>query len=317
MARWILVAAFALLAAAVLPARAAWPERPISLIVGFAPGGGTDIAARTVARFLEPRLGQPVVVVNRPGAAGELGYTATARAAPDGYTFGMTNTPNLVTLPIERRTHYRFSDLAMVANLVDDPGGLWVRADSPFRTVRDVVKYARANPERLSWGITGRGSYLDFSRRDLERLTGTRITAVAYPGSAAIFQGLLNGSLMVGAPSMAEGAALARQGQIRALGQMGAQRWAGAPEVPTFREQGFDIIGGSMRGIAAPAGTPPEIIRRMAAMLREVAEDPEFRRQAEAQALPLRYLGPEEITAVLLAMRETYLKVWRERPWVD
>ncbi len=313
------LAAAALLAALALaaPARAAWPERLLTLVVGFAPGGGTDIMARTVARFLEPRLGQPVVVVNRPGAQGAIGYAAVARAAPDGCTIGTTNTPNLVSLPIERRAGYEFSELAMVANLVDDPGALWVRPDSPIRGVRDLVESAPARPpESLSWGGTGRGTYTDFTRLDLEREVGIRLVFVAYPGSALIQQALLEGSLTVGVFSLSEGAAVLRQGTLRPIGLMAAARSAVAPEVPTFREQGFEVAGGSMRGIAAPAGTPREIVRRLAAAVREVLDDPEFRRAAEAQALPLRYLGPEEMTAELTAMQAQYRRLWQERPWI-
>lgn len=317
MARWIVAAALAALALAAAPARAAWPERPVTLVVGFAPGGGTDIMARTVARFMEPRLGQPVVVVNRPGAQGAIGYAAVARAAPDGHTIGTTNTPNLVTMPIERRAGYELSDLAPIANVVDDPGALWVRPESPIRSLRDLVEAARARPEGLSWGGTGRGTYTDFTRLDLERQAGIRLTFVAYPGSALIQQGLLNGSLTVGVFSLSEGQAALRQGTLRPIGVMAPARSATAPEVPTFREQGFDVAGGSMRGLAAPAGTPREIIARLAAVVREVMDDPEFRKAAEQQALPLRYLGPEELARELLAMQAHYRRFWQEKPWIE
>jgi tripartite-type tricarboxylate transporter receptor subunit TctC len=300
----VLGLALALVAA---PVRAEYPDRPITLIVGFAAGGGTDVAARAIGRFMERRLGQPVVVVNRPGAAGGIGYAATARAVPDGYTIGMINTPNVVSLPIERNIGYRFEELQAVANLVDDAGALWVKNDSPIRNLTDLVALARQRPEQLGWGSTGRGTYTDFTRLAFESRSGTQFTLVAYGGTQPIIQGLLAGDLAVGVFTMTEGAG--------ALGQMAEQRWEGAPEVPTFREQGFDVVGGSMRGFAVPAATPRSIVLRLAETVRAVMEDPEFRQAARQQYLPLRYLGPDEHQQLLLNMQDQYRKIWAERPW--
>jgi tripartite-type tricarboxylate transporter receptor subunit TctC len=313
MPRWLI--ALALFAAA-LPARAEYPERPITLIVGFAAGGGTDIAARTVGRFMERRLGQPVIIVNRPGAAGGIGYAATARAAPDGYTIGTINTPNVVSLPIERSIGYRFEELQAVANIVDDPGALWVRAASPIRTVADLLALARSRPpESLGWGSTGRGTYTDFTRLALEKLTNTQFTLIAYGGTQPIIAGLLAQDLAVGVFSLSEGSGAEAQGLVRPIGLMAEARAATAPNVPTFREQGFDVVGGSMRGVAAPAGVPRAIVEKLAATIRDVMADPEFQAAARQQYLPLRYLGPDEHQALLLRMQDEYRRVWAERPW--
>ena len=150
-------------AAAALPrlAHAAdeWrPDRPITMIVAFAAGGGTDTAARTLARFMERDLGQSVVVVNRAGAGGEIGMGELARAKPDGYTVGFINTPTVVTIPIERQASFRFEYFAFIANIVDDPGGVWVLTDSPIASITALVEEVRRRPGEFSYVFSGYGS---------------------------------------------------------------------------------------------------------------------------------------------------------------
>ncbi|MBW8269974.1 tripartite tricarboxylate transporter substrate binding protein [Caldovatus aquaticus] len=302
------------------PARAQaqpWrPERPMTMIVAYPAGGGTDVAARTLARFLERDLGQPIAVINRPGAGGEIGFTELARARADGLTLGFINTPTIVTIPIERpQARFRLEDFAPVANVVDDPGSFFVTADSPIRSLADLVAYARANPERVSVGTSGIGSDDHLAMLAFQRLTGVRLTHVPFAGSAPVKNAVLSRSITVAAMNIAEGLADMRQGQLRSLGQMGERRWSEAPEVPTFREQGFDLIEGSMRGLAAPAGVPREALERLAAAARAALQDPEFLRLARAQALPLRYLGPDDYRKELMALREHYQRLWNQHPW--
>ncbi|WP_372618051.1 Bug family tripartite tricarboxylate transporter substrate binding protein [Falsiroseomonas sp.] len=299
------------------PARAAWPERPITMIVAFPPGGGTDVAARTLARFLERELGQSVVVLNRGGAGGEIGWAELARARPDGYTVGFINTPNLLTIPIERRARYKLEDFAPIANIVDDPGGFFVPNDSRFRTLADLVAYARANPGDVTYGTTGIGSDDHLATLAFQRLAGVELTHVPFSGAAQVRSAILGKQIDVAAMNMGEGLADMRQGQLRPLGQMAEARWDQAADVPTFREQGFDVVQGSMRGLAAPAGVPAETRERLATAVRRVMEDPEFRRLAEQQALPLRYLGPDEYGTELSRMREEYGRLWAAHPWKE
>jgi tripartite-type tricarboxylate transporter receptor subunit TctC len=310
------VAAAATTALAPRAARAAWPGRPMTMIVAYPAGGGTDVAARTLARFLERDLGQPIAVINRPGAGGEIGFTELARAKPDGYTLGFINTPTIVTIPIERpQARFRLDDFAPVANVVDDPGSFFVNADSPIRTLADLVAHARANPERVTVGTSGIGSDDHLAMLAFQRLTGVRMTHVPYAGSAQVKNAILARNITIAGMNIAEGVNDMRQGQLRALGQMGERRWSEAADIPTFREQGFDVVEGSMRGLGAPAGVPREILDRIAAAARAAMEDPEFRRLAQGQALPLRYLGPDNYRKELVALRESYQRLWNAHPW--
>src|SRR5215210_2581419 len=251
-----------------LPARAAdWqPDRSITMIVAYAAGGGTDTAARTLARFMERDLGQPVVITNRPGAGGEIGFSELVRAKPDGYTIGFTNTPTVVTIPIERQARFRFEDFTFIANIVDDPGGMWVLADSPIASLPVLVEEARRRPGELSYGTTGVGSDDHLAMLAFERLTGTRFLHVPFGGSSQVRTALLGRQLALAVVNMAEGIADWRQGLIRPLGAMATARWEGAPDVPTFREQGFDVVEGSMRGVGAPRRRAPPRARPAGAL---------------------------------------------------
>lgn len=290
-------------------------ERQITMIVAFPAGGGTDIAARSIARFMERDLGQPVVVLNRPGAGGEIGFTELARARPDGYTIGFINTPTIVTIPIERQARFRLEDFSTIANIVDDPGGVWVMTDSPYRSLADLLAAARAAPGSIGYGTSGIGSDDHLAILALERASDTRFLHIPFAGSAPVKQNLLSRTVPLGVFNMAEGIAEWRQGMIRPLVQMGADRWEQASEVPTTRELGFDVVEGSMRGMAAPAGMPPAILARHAAAVRRTVQDPDFQTIARQQALPLRFLDPEAYMAELRALRDRYQALWRLHPW--
>ncbi|WP_240757102.1 tripartite tricarboxylate transporter substrate binding protein [Roseicella aquatilis] len=316
--RSLLALGAGLVLAAPALAQAPYPDRPITMILSYAAGGGTDAAARTLARFLERDLGQPIVVVNRPGAGGEIGWSELARAKPDGYSIGFANTPGILTVPIERpQARFRLEDFAPIANIVDDPGGVWVLADSPYRTLGDLVEAARKAPGTIGYGTTGIGSDDQLAMLALERQTGVTFLHVPFAGSSQVRTALLSRNLPVAVMNMAEGVADGRQGLIWPLAQLGPRRWEAMPEVPTARELGFEVVEGSMRGVVAPAGVPRPILDRLAGSVRRAVEDPEFQKAAQQQSLPLRFLGPDEYRAELLALRAGYEKLWAVHPWKE
>lgn len=291
------------------------PDRPVTMIVAFAAGGGTDIAARTIARFMERDLGVTVVVLNRPGAGGEVGFGELARARPDGLTIGFINTPNVVTLPIERRTRYQLSDFTPIANVVDDPGGLWVLTDSPWRSLADLIAAAKAAPETIGYGTTGIGSDDHLAMLALERAAGVKLLHVPFSGAAVVKQNIMSRAIPLAAMNMSEGLLEWRQGLIRPLAQMGEQRWESTPDTPTLKELGYPVVEGSMRGIAGPAGLPAPVLERLALSVRRTVENPEFRQSAEQQALPLRFMGPQEYGRELEGIRQRYQALWSQHPW--
>jgi tripartite-type tricarboxylate transporter receptor subunit TctC len=315
-----LLPAVLLSAAAVAPtlAHAAYPEQPIKMIVAYGAGGGTDIVARTMAQFMTKYLGNnaSIVVVNRPGAGGAIGFTELAKAPADGYTIGFINTPNVLTIPIERKTAYHWQDFDLLGNVVDDPGNFSVHADSPYQNLKELVAYAKANPGAVTYGTTGIGSDDHLSALMLERVAGIKMTHVPFKGAAEVHNGVVSKTITVAAMNIGEALQYAKGGSaIRQLGQMSVARTTLAPNVPTFREQGYDIIMASLRGIAAPKGLPPAVRDQLVAAVQKAAADPEFQAKAAGFFAPLRYLPPAGYAAELKEGEASFKQLWQAMPW--
>lgn len=299
-------------------AQAAYPEKPISMIVAYAPGGGTDLTARVIAPFIEKYLGggAKVVVVNRPGAGGEIGFTALADAAPDGYTIGFINTPNILSIPLERKTGYSLESFEPLGNVVDDPGGFSVHNASEIKSLAELVAYAKANPNAVTVGTTGVGSDDHLSMLTFQKITGVKMTHVPFPGAAAVRTALVGRHITLGAVNIGEAMQFVQSGSpFRNLGQMSEKRSDIAADVPTFKEQGFDMEFASLRGIAAPKGLSAEIRERLVAAVAKAVADPEFQAKAKEIYAPIRFLAPEEYAATLRRTEEELRAIWKETPW--
>jgi tripartite-type tricarboxylate transporter receptor subunit TctC len=314
--KWLL--ALGLLAGWTTTAAAEYPEKPIKLIVAYAPGGSTDITARILATFIEKNLGEgaTVVVENRPGAGGEVGFTALAQAAPDGYTIGFVNTPNIITIPIERSTKYKWQDFDLLGNVLDDPGGFSVNKDGPFKTLPELLEYAKANPGAVTYGTTGVGSDDHLATLNFERLTGVKMTHVPFPGASAVQTALQGGHILLGAMNVGEAMQSVSTGKpFINLGQMSDARADIAPDVPTFKEQGIDLISASLRGVGAPKGLPEDIHKRLADAVAKAADDPEFKAQARKVFSPVSYLTPEDHAKAYTELEANLKTLWSQSPW--
>ena len=193
----------------------AYPDKPISMIVAYGPGGGTDLTARVIGPFIEKHLGggAKIVVVNRPGAGGEIGFTALADAAPDGYTIGFINTPNVLSIPIERKTGYSWERFELLGNIVDDPGGFSVHNAGEIKTLADLVTYAKANPNTVTVGTTGVGSDDHLAMLAFQKITGVKMTHVPFPGSSAVRTALVGRHITVGSHQHRRGDAIRAERQ--------------------------------------------------------------------------------------------------------
>ncbi len=307
--------ALPLLLAAPRLAEAAWPERPVTLIVPFAAGGGTDISARVMAQYLERELGQPFVVQNRPGAGGGIGLGALAAAAPDGYTLAIINTPGIVTIPIERNAGWTMDSFTFIAGVVDDPGTFSVHPDSPIRTMTDLVEAAKREPGRITVATQGVGSAGHINALLLEQATGVQLEPVVYQGAAPAALALLRKEVTVATANLGEALTFARNQPWRTLGVMAEARNAMAPDVPTLREMGLDILGGSLRGVGGPRGMAPDVVARLSAAIAKVVANPDFITTSERAFQPLRYLNSADYVAYLRASDATHRALWRTRPW--
>lgn len=295
-----------------------WPgDRPIEVIVPYPPGGGVDTMARIVLPAVQAKLpGARFVVVNRAGAGGQLGWEAAFNAPADGYTLAATSVPALVTYPMERQVRYRPLDFTFIANVVDDPGGLFVAANSPMSTLADLIAAAKARPGEISYGSTGIGSDDHLLVIALEDKAGVPpMTHVPFNGMAPLSTALVGGHLQLGAFNMSESLALLRGGRIRSLGQAAAARWSGTPDVPTFSEQGMDLISGATRGIVAPPGLPAEIASRLEAAFRAAMAEPGFVAETERLGLPLAPRIGAEYRSDVVALEQNLRGLWQRRPW--
>ncbi|MDO9707188.1 tripartite tricarboxylate transporter substrate binding protein [Paracraurococcus lichenis] len=314
------------LAALAMPATgrgqgAGWPnDRPIEVIVPVPPGGGLDTMARLVMPHVVARLGPGArfVTVNRPGAGSQIGIEAVFAAAPDGYTLGAISCPALPAMPIERQVRYRTAEFAWIANVVDDPNAFFVLAASPLRTLADLAAAARARPGTLSYGSTGIGGDDHIAMLSFEEQAGLPpMVHVPFTGSAPALQTLLTGNLDVLVGNVSEQLALLREGRLRALGAAAPARVGLAPEIPTFREQGIELVAGASRGFIAGPGLPVPIRARFEAAFAAALADPAFLREAERVGMPLRPLIGPAYAAMIGEMEASLRQLWHRRPWRD
>ncbi len=272
-----------------------FPTRPITLIVSFSPGGGTDIGARLLVPHVEKLLGQPITVVNKPGGGGWVGWTELVGADPDGYTIGYLNTPALQTgyLNPELANPHDLGDFSFITNHVWDPGVIAVRADSPFMTMEELIEYAIANPGQLSFTTTGAMGDDHLRLLALEELVpgltpGESFKAVHGRGAADSIALVLGGHTDILAVNVGEVAGLVRDEKVRALAVSDTERSPFLPDVPTLKELGFPIVNQSARGIGGPAGIPEHILDILIEAFTEGMMHPEHVAAMEEVGLALR-----------------------------
>jgi tripartite-type tricarboxylate transporter receptor subunit TctC len=259
-------------------AQAKYPSRPIQLICPWAAGGGTDRIARMVAVLLEKELGQPVTVVNRTGGSGAVGHTAGATATPDGHTITIV-TVELTMMHWMGLTPLTFREFTPVALLNIDPAGVQVAANSEWKTAKQLLDWIKANPGKAKASGTGRGGSWDIARAGMLKAAGIPIDALPWvpsTGAATGLQELVAGGVQVVTASLVEGRPLIEAGKVRPLAHMADKRDPAFKDVPTLKELGINWTMGAWRGIAAPKGTPPEIVAILEKALDKVVRTKEY-----------------------------------------
>ena len=269
------------------PAWAAFPDRPVRIIVPFAAGTSSDFQARMIGERMTPVLRQPVIVENRAGAGGVVGADAVAKAAPDGYTLLLGSNGPLTNAPVlqARLPYDPERDFAAVAMISRSPVTLSVRADSPFRNLADLLAAARAKPGDLSIGSSGQGSATHFLIEQVMAAAAISLTHVPYRGSSQSVPDLIAGNIPLVMAEISTILPLWQSGRARILAMSSAGRMPIAPEIPTLIEQGLNLTGGSWAGLVTAAGAPPEAVAALAAAVQAGLREPTYRaRQAELGA---------------------------------
>jgi len=284
-------------------AHAAWPDdQPIEIVVGFSAGGGTDLMARALAPFIEKRLGghARVVVLNKPGASGEIANAYVARAKPDGYTVAVVNVPSFNFLPMYKKTQYRAEDFALVARVVNDPTVLIAKRDVKANSMAAIVDALKKSPKSLSFGYNGVGTNGHLALKQLQNVSGADPNDVPFKGTSESKTAVLGSHLDYAFVSAGEMPEL-RSGSsdLRAIAQFGTQRSPALPDVPTAAEQGYAVTMTSERGFAAPKGTPADIVARLQKAVADSVADPAFIKAASNDAPVLAYLPGAEWQASL------------------
>lgn len=294
---------------------AEWPEKSLELIVAYSPGGGTDVTARTLQPLLEKELGQDIVVVNRPGAAGEVGHATLANAKPDGYTLGIVNIPPMLTIPITRDASFAASDITPVAGLVQDPSAISVPANSPFQTLDELVAFAKDNPGAVTVGTTGVGNDDHLAVRYLAKEADIELTHVPFAGAGPARTALIGGHVSAAALNLGEAMPSASEGQVRILAQFGEDTSELAPDVPTAQSLGYDVTMLSERGIGLPAGVDPEIVEKLAKAVKNVAKDEAFQARNRDLYTEVAYKPTEQFAEHIEQLQTNYQRLWEESPW--
>jgi tripartite-type tricarboxylate transporter receptor subunit TctC len=293
-----------------------YPNKPVQLMVAYPAGGSTDVGARIVASIAEKALGQPIVVVNKGGAGGQVGWTEMVRQRPDGYYIGYINLPatNTVILDPERKAIFTEKDFTPIINQVLDPGVIWVRADSPYKTVKDLIDAAKKAPNTIRTATTGilSDDHLAILMTE-EAAPGAIFRLVHLEGGAAQLKEIMAGNIDAAFDNVGSIMTRVKSGEVRALAVMDEVRSKFLPDVPTMRELGYPtVMSNSTRGIAGPKGMPEPVLNKLRDVLKKAMDDPEHVSKLENQGLAIKVMVGEEYNRYFL---DTHAKAKKYTEW--
>ena len=288
-----------------------YPDRPVSMTVAYSPGGATDFQARIVTMVAgnEEYLGQPIVILNKPGAGGKIGWNAFASSAStDGYDLAAYNVPHFIAQSIKFKTKYTIDNLEPIANWGADPAVFVVNKDSPFNSMKDVAEYAKANPGKIT--VSGAGLYVGhhIAFLQIEKAIGSELKYVPHKGGAPALKSVLGGQVMAGVNNLSD--AYRSRDSLKILGIADLDRDKEfLPDVPTMKEQGLDVDDSSVnfRGIMVRKGTPQDVIDKLASKVPEMFKNARVAKQMNAGGSPMRVMTRDEVKA-MWERREKFLK---------
>jgi tripartite-type tricarboxylate transporter receptor subunit TctC len=270
-----------------------YPTKPINVLVGFAPGGTMDISTRVLASKAEKFLGQPFIISNNGGGGGSVALGIVAKERPDGYYLAGCTSTGLIRIPQFRPVPYKLEDFIPIMHFGAPQTGLVVKADSPWKTLRELVEYAKKNPGKVTYSSTGVGSPMHLAMEYVAKQEGIQWTHVPYPGSTPALTALMGGHVTAQSGST-EWIPQVKAGEVRLLATHGEKRMKIFPDVPTFRELGYDFINETVFMAAAPKGTPSPIVKKLEEAFHKAMDDPEFIQTMERMEIEITYRNSED-----------------------
>jgi tripartite-type tricarboxylate transporter receptor subunit TctC len=292
-----------------------YPSKPIEMIVGFAPGGGTDLVARALARGMSSQLGTPVQVVNRPGGSGVVGFELLANARNDGYTMGII-TAQLITANLRGARKISYGDLTNVAMISVDQSAIAVPTASPFQSLNDLLTAAREKPGQLTVANASEGGSYHMMARNLETAAEVKFKHIPFDGGPAAILQLIGNHVQSAAIGATEILPHVQAGKARVLAVAGAEgepRFKGLPEVQTTAELGFPVSISTWRALSMPKDVDPVIVAKVSAAIEATLKDADFLQQMETINSTVRYLGAKELEAFLVEQNRTYGKLFSSK----
>jgi len=259
---------------------APYPEKPVKLIVSWSPGGTTDILARIMAQGLTEKLGQTVLVENKPGGGNNIGTEFLIRSAPDGYTLNMTNPANAINATLYKNLPFNFiNDTVPVAGIIRTPNVMVVTASLPVKNVEEFIAYCKANPTKVNMASSGSGSSIHLSGELFKIMTGCKMAHIPYKGAGPALNDLIAGQVQVMFDNLPSSAGFIKDGRIRALAVTTATREASLPNVPTIGETVPGYEASAWFGVSAPKGTPRDVVEKLNVAINQLLVDPKIQKR--------------------------------------
>lgn len=300
----------ALAAASTLAGAAGYPEKTINYIIPFGPGGESDVSARLQEPVFKQITGQSLAIQYKPGAGGAAAWSQLNGMAGDGYTVMGTNLPHIVLQPLQKDVGYKTDEITTVFWFHFTPDALMVPADSPIKTLKDYVEAAKKAPGSLTLAGSGTNSANHLAQQQFDKMAGIRTTYVPFggtgPANTALLGKQVSGSWAYTTVQLQLGA------QVRCLAVAMEQRHPKIPDCPTFKEQGFELVGGAYRGVAVPKSTPADVQARLADILAKVNADPAFIRKMEDGGFAMLNVGPDKMAGFMADIKARYEALAKE-----
>jgi len=297
------------------PKQEVYPSKAVELIVPWPAGSGSDAQVRLVFSYAEKYFGQKFVILNKEGASGEVGWTYISQAKPDGYTIGLLNSP-LLQMPIQKTsTKFTLDSFSYIANLITDPGVVCVKTGGKYKNLTDLIADAKARPEKVTIGCAGLLTSEARTIKNLESMAGVKFNLVPYNGGGELNAALLGGHIDAIATNVGSQMSMILDKSMTPIAVAAAQKVSLIPDVPTFKEQGYDIEQVSMRAIGGPAGMDPSITAKIYDAIQKAMNDPELNQKLKDMNLPTDLLSGDKVLEIYKNIDKNLRAEWAVRPW--